>query len=247
MNEVSVGDIEILRYTVDPATDDTVVTLVVTDPDGTTTTPAVASESDPEDTVQVWASDPVSFDTAGRWVLTWTIDNGDDQNQVVDEVVQVVDTPLAGGPTWTPGRDRVANYVPGRTLPRDSETLQRTFYSSTTPDGVQVDRLIFDAVGWVLLRTGEVNQTLHDQASTCAAIWAASNVELGYPDSPDDDNNRRTAQDLRGMAERMREDLKRANDAIVGTNPNDPAAVVMPRYNFPVPGVDVLDWRDSYV
>lgn len=244
--DVGIGDIEIPRLVIDPADDDTEATLVVTAPDGEPATLTTAMEDEDEEAgTQTWAADPVTYDQPGRWVLTWTVTGTGAGTE--EQVVQVVTSPVVGGPLWTPGRSRVANYVPGRTLARDVEGLQNTFDSTTTPNGVQVDRLIYDAVGWVVLRTGAVDESLHEQAATCAAIWAAAAVELGFPDNPDDDNNRRTAQDLRGMAERMREDLKRANDAIVGTNPTDPAAALLPRYNFPVPGTDVLDWNDSYV
>lgn len=237
-SDVGIGDIEVPTLTVTPGDATTAGTLTVTAPDATETEPAVTAGA-PSGGSVVLAGEAVTYDQAGRWVLTWTVTGAGAGAETVE--VYVVASPTAGGPTWLPGRSRVANYVPGRTLSVAADTHELTFSSTTRPSGVQIDRLIADAAAWVLAATGDVDDSLHDTASVVAALRAAAAVERGYPEQDQVDAALRRADALDRSAERMRTDLVAANTAIVGTNPTSPAAGLLPIYSFPDP-VAHGDW-----
>jgi hypothetical protein len=231
-SDVGIGDVEIVWLDVEPGDETTTGTLTVHPPDGDPYEVPVTAGT-PTDGVVRLTADPITYDRPNRWVLHWQV-SGTGQS-AEDVEVYVVASPLAGGPVWTPGRTRVANYVPHRTLARDTETHELTFNSQTLPDGVQVDRLIADAVAWITGRLGDIAEALHDDAAVCAAIWAAAAVERGYPAEQDEQSLQR-ARDLQALAERMRDDL-----AVANQNPTDPGAILMPVYAFPAP----VDWGDA--
>lgn len=220
--DVSVGDSETPYLDVTPADVDTVAALVVTAPDGTTT-PITASGGaltvvDGTASQRWTASANVVYSAAGRWLLTWTV-TGTGEGVETQEVY-VVASPTAGGPTWLPGRSRVASYVPTRTLSRNpasyaasGDAYALTFDSTTRPSGVMVDRLIADAASWIGLVASPVHASLSDAASTCAAIWVAAAVERGWPD---DDTSLQRARDLQALADRHRDDLAAAQDRADG-------------------------------
>jgi hypothetical protein len=241
--DVGVGDIEIPYLDVTPGDATTAGTLTAHPPQGDPVDVAVAAGAPADDTVRLTA-DPVTYTVPGRWVLHWAVTGAGAGAE--DQEVYVVAPPTAGGPTWTPGRSRVANYVPGRTLvpaAGGANTAVRTFDSTTNPPGIVVDRLIADAVAWVLTATGTVDPSLHDMAAATAAVWAAAMVEQGYPDrdAATKQTSADTAAALLAQARTMRDDLARANAAVSGTNPNDPAAALLPRWSFPPPVV----WGDE--
>jgi hypothetical protein len=223
-----VGDYATPQLTVDPYDATTAVTLTITAPSGATTAGTGLSSTDGGHT---WTAAPVYYTASGWWVLTWTVRNTG--AGLESQRIWVNSTPLPGGPAWTPDRARVADYVPGRTLVAAADGYGNplnTFDATTHPTGTQVDRLIVDAVGWVLMKTGEIDPTLYDQATSVAAKFAASQVELGYPDRPDDINR---AQQLYQQAVAARDDLARANIATTGEDVEDPAAHLLPIYSFP--------------
>lgn len=233
-SDVSIGDVEVPDLTVDPHDADTAVTLTVTLPDGTLLDPAPNATT--TDNGATWHTEPVRYTQAGAWILTWTV-TGTGAGTAVRRVM-VAASPTAGGPTWTPGRSRVAHYVPGRTLDYDAETHVLTFTSTTRPTGLQVDQLIADAVAWVLAATGTVAASLYDMASATAAVRAAAFVELGYPDKAEDVSH---GQILLAEAQRMLDQLVRANQAATGANPTDPGAALLPRFAFPA----APSWADT--
>ena len=233
--DVAVGDVERPTLVVSSFDETTSVALKVTAPDGTVTTPSVTSEDDtPEEGEQTWTAAPVTYDQAGTWVLQWTVTGtGED---TVYQRVYVVPSPVAGGPTWLPGRSRVANYLPGRTLPRDSETHELTFTSRTLPTGVQVDQLIADGAAWLQARTGTIDEHLHENAAVAVALWAAAAVERGYPVQGTEDRSLQRADALYQQALAARDDLARINRG----RPSDPAASLAPIWSFPPP----VPWGD---
>lgn len=234
--DVGVGDIETPTLDVTPADGTTDGTLTVTAPDGTETTPAVTAGAPADGTVTLTAA-AVTYDQAGRWVLHWDVTGTGAGAE--DQVVYVVASPTAGGPTWTPGRSRVANYLPGRTLvasQNGGNTYVRSFDSTTNPPGVVVDRLIADAVAWVTTAAGTIDETLYESAATAAAMYAASNVELGYPDREVSvkQSGINLSEELLRRATLLRDDLVRAN-ASAGAIPVDAASQLLPVYSFPDP------------
>jgi hypothetical protein len=183
--------------TVAPADITTAVALTVTAPDGTETTVTMVGgdlveipDTSPTEYSQVWTADtPVVYDAAGKWLLHYAVTGTGEGAE--DLPVYVVSSPVAGGPTWTPGRSRVAAYVAHRTLEYSLETTgdgedawAQTFTSTTRPSGVQVDRLIADGVDWVSSRVYPLNTRSEGMAAWVAAYWAAIAVERQFPDNP---------------------------------------------------------------
>lgn len=237
-SDVGIGDLETPRLTVSPFDDTTVATLTVTAPDGTTSSPTVGTS----DGGQTWTASPVAYTQAGRWLLTWTV-TGTGAG-VETQQVYVVASPVAGGPTWLPGRSRVANYVPTRTLAKNpgtytesGDTYELTFDSTTRPTGLMVDRLIADGAAWVTAAVPFVAPRLYDMASVCAALWAAAAVERGWPET---DVSLQRAEQLQQLAEQARADLIAANRDETGTTPGDSHAP-LPVWSFPAP----VPWGDD--
>lgn len=235
-SDAGIGDIEVPTLTVQPGDSTTQGTLTVTAPEGGTDRTPNVVPSGPVGGVVTLTAEAVTYDAAGRWVLHWEVTGTGAGAE--DMEVYVVASPVAGGPTWTPGRSRVANYVPLRTLPRDTETHQFTFDSTTMPSGVVVDRLISDAVATIRARTGEVDASLHDAASVVAAKLAACAVERGYPAQQTEQSLQR-ARDICQDAAKSLDDLVRANQ-----QPDDPGAGgtnLLPLYAFP----SAPSWGDT--
>lgn len=241
--DVGVGDVEVPRLDVTPADETTAAALVVTDPDGVQTTPAVTKGTVADATVR-FTADAVTYDKPRLWRLLWTV-TGTGVGEEPQEVF-VVPVPGVGGPLWRPGRSRVAAYIPGRTLvptPGGANIPERTFDSSTNPPGVVVDRLIADAIAWILAATGPLDTSLHELGSAAAAVFAAAMVEQGYPDrdAATKTTSADTAAALLAQARTMRDDLARANAAANGSNPTDPNSGLLPVYAFPA----LVPWGDS--
>lgn len=215
------GELITETLAVDPYDLSTAVTLVVTDPNGSTVSVAPPA---PADSGHTWST-VVTYSQIGVWHLAWTITG---TGAGVRTLSTVVDAPYALA-AWAPERVTVADYVPGRTLARPSSTAKLTFDDTTVPTGDMVDRLIGAAVAWVLAPIGEIHASLYKMASATAAVRAAGFVELGYPTRPDDIT---TANTLLALATQMRTDLKSANEALTGGDPNDPAGV-LPQFSFP--------------
>lgn len=144
-------------------------------------------------------------------------------------------------PAWAPTVERVADYVPNRTLVTAAgqpNAAALTFNDSTRPTGDQVGRLIVDACAWVQVSTGPVDESLWALATATAALWAAAAVERSYPTRQGDVS---TADALTQQAQRMRTDLQRANEVITGQDPDDPDAALLPVWQFPQP----VEWGDD--
>lgn len=232
-SDVGVGDVETPRLTLTEHDNTTAATVEVTEPDGNTTGPSAATTGDSGAT---WAGPAVVYDAPGRWLLTWDI-TGVGAGREVQEVY-VVASPTAGGPTWLPGRSRVANYVPNRTLAQNpatyvtsGDTYSLTFDSTTRPSGVMVDRLIADGAAWVTSVVPTLAAALYGMASVATALWAAAAVERGWPDT---DVSLERADQLQKLAEKARADLVAANKDETGTSPGDSNAL-LPIYSFPAP------------
>ncbi len=227
MTDLGVGDAEQPTLTVQPADADTTVTLTATAPNGTTSAVPVTAGplelvagSSPAEYTQTWTSTgPVTYTTAGRWVLHWTVTGTGEGAEDVE--VWVVASPTAGGPTWTPGRSRVAAYVPHRTLARSLTSITAsadeyvyTFDGMTTPPGTAVDRLIADAVAWVSARVSPMHDSMAGLASAIVALLAAAWIERSWPH---DDQSLQRANDMEKRADSMLAGLVDANAASGGT------------------------------
>lgn len=231
-SDVGVGDSETAYTDVAPADGTTAATLTVTAPDGTSTDYAATGGdlvavdgTSPVEYSQRWTADtPVAYNAAGKWVLHWDVTGTGEGAE--DLEVYVVASPVAGGPTWAPGRSRVANYVPHRTLVRSTASTVSSadgylwsWDSTTTPPGVTVDRLIADGVAWITALITPMNVKSEPTAGILAALWAAIFIERSWPD---DDDSLQRANDMEKQLNTMlaqltaSNDLANANDGVEG-------------------------------
>lgn len=227
--------VDTLTLVVDPFGPDTQVTLTVTGPGGVTASATPTSA----DSRHTWAANP-QYTAAGKWVAHWHV-TGTGAGETEQEIwVSNPASPSAASP-WRPEPWNVAAYVPRRTLIGAVDGYGNplnTFSADTHPPVQQVQLLITDACAWVAAAVATVDPSLYGLATTVASLYAAWAVELGYPDNRDDLS---TAEQLLARATAMRADLDTANTAVTGTDPEDPAANLLPVYSFPPP----VAWGDS--
>jgi hypothetical protein len=213
-----------------PYDETTVAVLRVLRPDGTESTPdisegvptTITDEDGQQLTVLRFTADPVVLGLPRAWVLVWTTTGTGAATEA--QQIWVDDLPAAGGLAWTPSLQRVASYVPRRTLVHADDgygVIRRTFDDTTHPDAATVTMLINDAVSWVSDRTGALDITLHDSGKGLAARRAAAYVELGYPDN---DTDTKIAEILLRTLEAELKALATRNEAITGQDPDDPSA-----------------------
>ncbi len=242
-SDLGVGDAETPTLTVAPASGDTAVTLTVHAPDDTSSTVTMTGgtltaipDTSPVEYSQVWTADtPVVYDQARRWVLSFTVTGTGEGAEDLERFV--VPSPVAGGPTWAPGRSKVATYVPHRTLARSLTTTigsadeyVMSFDETTRPSGTQVDALIVDAVAWVGARVSPMHATMEGLARALAALLTAAWVERSWPN---DDQSLQRANDMEKRADRLMADLIEANNSAGGTG--DFGIDIVPVWAFPSP------------
>lgn len=243
--DLGVGDADLPYVDVAPADTDTEVTLTVTKPDGTSGpigasggTLTAISGTTPQQYAQRWTADtPITYDQPGRWILAWTVTGTGEGAETLD--VFVVPNPTAGGPTWAPGRSRVAAYVPRRTLVRSAASIVGsqdsylfTFDGTTIPRGVEVDRLIADGVAWVSARVNPMHASSEGAASVAAALYAAAMLERNWPE---DDQALQRANDLERRLDLMLTDLAVSNQAALDKDAGegDFAVEIVPYWSYP--------------
>lgn len=224
-----------------PYDDSTAVTLEVRPPGvtpydaGVCTPTLVTVDIDGIPTlVQRWTAPPVATGAPyGYWVLAWSITGtGTD---APEQRFYVAPPPSSGGPLWVPSRQRVATYIPERTVEVDrlsNGIPVLDFNSDTRPTSDQIDFQIEDAVGWVSVTCGEIDATLHEAARGLAALRAAGMAEASWPVRDGDLN---AAQLLLTQADNALKALKTRNDLLTA-EPIDPdKAALMPVWSFPAP------------
>lgn len=242
-SDVSQGDSEVPFLVVEPADADTTVTLSVSAPDGTSSAvPMVGGElepiagSSPAQNRQRWtANTPVTYTQPGRWVLHFDVDGTGEGAE--DLEVFVAPSPVAGGPTWWPGRSRVANYVTHRTLARNpaaiinsAEAHQLTFDSTTMPPGVVVDRLIADGAAWVTMRVSPLAATMQPAAAVAVALYCAAAIERQFPA---DEQSLQRANDIEKTMRSLLGELVDANNASNGSSDYGIDVSPAPVWSFP--------------
>jgi hypothetical protein len=237
--DLTVGDWEIAHLDVAPYDGSTAATLTLhspadTSPDGTAVPLDAGVEVVNEDGVAVKRFTQlaaVQYPVGGWWVRSWDV-TGVGACQP-DERLFVAPNPSAGGPSWTPTRERVAAYIPERTVEinrlSDGQPVL-TFTSDTRPSGLQVDRQIEDAVGWVTTTCGDLHESLFETARGLAALRAAGMAEISWPVRDGDIN---AGQALLTQADNGLKALKERNEALTGVDPDNPH--LMPVYSFPCP------------
>ncbi|GAA0494785.1 hypothetical protein Ade02nite_19730 [Paractinoplanes deccanensis] len=240
MSDVAVGDIERAFLEVTPADLTTAVTLTARPPAGlpfavTVTAGPLETVPGGSDQRRRWTSDPITYSAPGRWVLHWEITGIGEGAE--DAETYVVPSPVAGGPTWLPGRSRVANYVTHRTLARNPAAIVNsqaqyvlTFDSTTTPTGIQADAIIADMGSWVAMRVAPLPAAMHDVARTVTALAAAAAIERQF--KADEDSLQR-ANDMERRMEALLADLVDAANTSNGTDDYGVDVAHLPVYSFP--------------
>lgn len=138
-------------------------------------------------------------------------------------------------PTWAPSLERVAAYVPRRTIVGATAgygTALQVFDESTYPTGAGVSQLILAACNWVLTAAGPIVAAMEAPAADLAALRTAGWVALSYPDNRDDIDD---AKLLLDQADRMLKTLAAANIAASDTQ-DDPTTLAdnaLPVWSFP--------------
>lgn len=143
---------------------------------------------------------------------------------------------------WAPTPEQVADHIPTRTrnssAPGD-DALQNTFNAQTTPTGEQAGRFIASAVSEVLAAVaGTVPAApvyLRSLAQKAAALRAAADIELAYPDRDAD------VEVAAALDQRAKDALVRLVDAISDAGGSGTEGSLMPAYSFPAPG-----WPGDY-
>jgi hypothetical protein len=242
-SDIGVGDSELVTLAVAPADGTTQVTLTVDPPTGssyevTMTAGTLDPIEDSTDFTQRWTSaGPVTYDQPGLWVLHYEVTGTGEGTE--DFEVYVVASPVAGGPTWLPGRSEVAVFIPHRTLVRSLSTMTGsadeyawTWDSTTIPPGTSVDKLISSGAAWVTARVSPVSSACEALARTCVALFSAAMIERSWPQ---DDQALQRANDLERRLDVLLADLIAANNASNGTG--DYGIDIAPVWSFPSPNL----------
>lgn len=228
------GSQDTLSLVVAPFDNTTLATVTVTGPGGAVLTPSTFSTDH-----ATWLANP-TYTVAGTWVARWVVTGVG--AGVTEESIQVsVPASPAAAVTWRPELWHVAAYIPRRTLVGAVDgygNALETFTNDTHPSAQAVNRLISDSCAWIGVVVNPVADTLGEQARAAAAIRTAGLVELTWPDNRDDIS---TADALLQQAAALRVDLDTANTAATGSDPEDPAANLLPVYSFPTP----VAWGDA--
>ncbi|WP_031165957.1 hypothetical protein [Streptosporangium roseum] len=143
---------------------------------------------------------------------------------------------------WAPTLEQVADHIPTRT--RDSttpgsDTLLMTFNADTTPTDEQARRYIDSAVAEVLAAVaGTVPATptyLRELARKAAALRAAADIELAYPDRDAD------VEVAAQLDQRAKDALLRLVEAVSDAGGTGTEGSLLPVWSMPVPG-----WPGDY-
>lgn len=154
--------------------------IVVTQPDGTTLAPApTSSHSGP-----VYTSSLFVVSQAGDYVVAWTI-TGTGAG-VYPQVINVRPLPSASNtrPSWAPFLSDVADYVPhkSRDTTPGTDLILGTFTPATLPTDQQAHRVLDEAITTVLGAVPTITPNLAKLAKQAAALRAAADVELAWPE-----------------------------------------------------------------
>ena len=136
---------------------------------------------------------------------------------------------------WAPTLEQVADHIPTRT--RDSktpgsDTLLMTFNADTTPTDEQARRYIDSAVAGTIPATPTY---LRELARKAAALRAAADIELAYPDRDAD------VEVAAQLDQRAKDALLRLVEAVSDAGGTGTEGSLLPVWSMPVPG-----WPGDY-
>jgi hypothetical protein len=214
-----VGDPIVTRLSLGVTPDGTTVPAIsVIKPDGSLLSPVpgiTGPLNGDEYTAQFSASQP------GDWVAIWTVSGTGAGTSAKVYNVRPLPTGSASRPAWVPFLSDVADYVPRKT--RDttpgSEIIFGTFNGLTEPSDGQVQRIL-DKVVATILAMGSITPVLEPMAAGTAALRAAADVELAWPERTSDmivyqqlDSRAKAAM------EELEEAVERGDTGAVASNP----------------------------
>lgn len=140
-------------------------------------------------------------------------------------------------PTWAPTLEHVADHIPTRTRDKTAtgdDSLLMTFTANTTPTNEQAQRHIALAVDEVLAAIGGTLPAtpiyLTGLATKAAALRAAADIELAYPDRNAD------VSVFEQLDQRAKDALQRLIDACNDAGGGTEGSLV-PVYSFPDPAL----------
>ena len=136
---------------------------------------------------------------------------------------------------WMPSLEQVADHIPTRTrnaATAGDTTLLGTFTAATEPTDEQARRHITSACAEVMGAVGGTIPAtpafLYELASEAAALRAAADIELAYP------NRNADADRFAQLDQRAKDALQRLIDA-VNDQGSGPEGGLLPQYAFPEP------------
>jgi len=138
---------------------------------------------------------------------------------------------------WAPSLEEVADHIPTRTRASDArpgdDSLLMTFNQATTPTGEQAARFVDSAVSEVLgAVAGRVPDTptyLRVLAQKAAALRAAADIELAYPDRDADVNVSER------LDQRAKDALLRLVEAVSDASSPGSEGSLLPVWSMPAP------------
>jgi hypothetical protein len=169
----------------------TMVTVAVTRPDGTAIAPptVIGPVNVMEYTAQFTAS------MAGDWLVVWTVVGTGQGVQAKVFNVRALPSSSNTRPVWAPFLSDVGDFVPHKTrdLTGGVDLILGTFTGATTPTDEQAHRILDGAITMVAGVTdlagtavGQLSPALYPLARRAAAIRAAADIELAFPERTTD-------------------------------------------------------------
>jgi hypothetical protein len=174
------GDPIVSRLTLGVIPDgSTLVSVAILKPDGTALTPpSITGPTGQDYTAQFTAAQ------SGDYVAVWTVAGTGAGVQAKVYNVRPLPDPSNTRPVWTPFLSEVGDFVPSKTrdITAGSDVIFGTFNGLTHPDDGQAQRMVDKAVTGILSGIGTIAPSEYAQARSVAAIRAAADIELAWPE-----------------------------------------------------------------
>jgi len=157
----------------------TAVSVVILKPDGSTlAAPAITGPAGQDYTATFTGA------INGDYVAIWTVTGTGAGVQAKVYNVRPLPSPSNTRPVWTPFLSEVGDYIPSKTrdITPGSDVILGTFNGLTHPDDGQAQRMLDKACTGILSLLGSVSPSEYAQAGAVAAIRAAADIELAWPE-----------------------------------------------------------------
>jgi hypothetical protein len=157
----------------------TLVSIVIMKPDGSTLAPPGITGPTGQDYTATFTGA-----ISGDYVAIWTVSGTGAGVQAKVYNVRPLPSPSNARPVWTPFLSEVADFIPSKTrdVTTGSDVIFGTFNGLTHPDDGQAQRILDKACVGILSVLGSVAPSEYAQAGAVAAIRAAADIELAWPE-----------------------------------------------------------------